>query len=315
MKAAWLRDDGRFKRKRSEFRDRISADGRFTPDADRYHLIVQYACPWAHRTLVHRALLGLDDITVDVVSWKMQDDGSWIFEPDLPGCTPDSTGGASSLQDVYRAAAPDFPGIGTVPVLWDKQERTIVNNESREIIRMMNTTLAPARGNEPAQTLLPPGLDAAVDAMIDANYETVNNAVYKCGFARTQEAYDESIDVLFDRLAQLEAHLDGRTWLVGDDVDTRFGQQSDAPGILSEADVCLWTTLLRFDVVYHTHFKCNVAKIAEMPKLQAFIERLYRLPGVAATVEWDHIKQHYYWSHTSINPFRIVPRGPALLQP
>ncbi len=303
--------DGRFHRKQSEFRNAVGDE--FPAEPGRYHLIVQYACPWAHRTLVHRALLGLD-ASVDVVSWRMQPDGSWVFEPDLEGCTPDRTMGASSLQDIYHAAAPDFAGIGTVPVLWDTKRQTIVNNESREIIRMMNTAMAPAQGIARDDTLLPPGMEAAVDAMIDANYESINNAVYKCGFARTQEAYDENIDVLFDRLAALEAHMEGRAWLLGDTSDTRWGQDHGLPGMLTEADVCLWTTLLRFDAVYHTHFKCNVQKIAEMPHLQAFVERLFRLPGVAETVHWDHIKQHYYWSHTSINPFRIVPKGPPLLQ-
>ncbi len=314
MKARWLTStDGRFHRKQSEFRRSIEPGGQHPPELDRYHLSVQYACPWAHRTLVHRALLGLDDVTVDVVSWRMQPDGSWVFEPELEGCTTDRLLGASSLQEIYRHADPEFQGIGTVPVLWDKQAQTIVNNESREIIRMMNTALAPLHGIAPEDTLLPPSLADDVDAMIDANYETVNNAVYKCGFARTQEAYDESIDSLFDRLAALETHMEGRAWLVGDDHDARWGQPHGMPGMLTEADVCLWTTLLRFDAVYHTHFKCNVASIREMPNLWAFVRRLHALPGVKQTVRWDHIRGHYYWSHTSINPHRIVPKGPDMV--
>ncbi len=309
--------DGAFRRKSSEFRGAITSAGPHAPEAGRYHVYAQYACPWAHRVLLHRALLGLDDeISVDIVSWAMQPDGSWAFEPEREGCTADSIGAAHSLQEVYRAADPGFAGIGTVPVLWDKQHATIVNNESREIIRMMNTVLAPALGRDAPETLLPPGMAADVDAMIDANYETVNNAVYKCGFARTQHAYDDAIEALFRRLAELEAHMAGRQWLVGADAETRPWAQGhdrpDAPGFLTEADICLFTTLLRFDPVYHTHFKCNVAKIAEMPNLWAFVKRLYRLPGVAATVKFDHIRKHYYASHTHINPFGIVPKGPDM---
>ncbi len=291
--------------------------GDHPPAAGRYHVYAQYACPWAHRVLIHRALLGLQDaVSADIVSWKMRGDGAWEFDPSLAGCTPDTAGGHDDLQQVYLAAEPDFHGIGTVPVLWDKDAKTIVNNESRQIIRMFNTVLAPHLGKDPSETLLPPGTRDAVDAMIDANYETVNNAVYKCGFARTQEAYDEAITALFSRLQELEAHMDGRQWLVGDVAESRPWAQGhdrpDAPGTLTEADVCLFTTLLRFDPVYHTHFKCNVAKIAEMPNLWAFVKRLYRLPGVAETVDFDHIRQHYYASHTHINPFGIVPRGPDM---
>lgn len=299
--------DGRFVRKTSEFRDAVSRDGStpFPAEAGRYHLYVSYACPWAHRTLLHRTLLGLEDaITVDVVDWRMQPDGSWVFNPDEPGATADRVGGHAGIQEVYRAADPSFPGIGTVPVLWDKEAGTIVNNESREIIRMFNTELAPALGRPRAETLLPEGLEAEVDAMIDANYETVNNGVYKCGFARSQEAYDEAWPPLFDRLAELEAHMEGRDWLVGDGPDGR--------GVLTEADICLWPTLLRFDPVYHTHFKCNRARIKDHPNLWAFVKRLHAVPGVAATVDWTHIKNHYYWSHTSINPFRVVPIGPEM---
>ncbi|MGB1586182.1 MAG: glutathione S-transferase family protein [Thermoplasmatota archaeon] len=301
--APWSEDakrSGRFNRKQSEFRDAIKPEGPFTPDADRYHLYVQYACPWAHRTLLMRKLLGLEDaISVDVVSWRMQGDGSWVFEPEFDGATEDRLHDAASLQDVYHRAAPEFPGIGTVPVLWDKQTSTIVNNESREIIRMFDTVLGPTLGN--GTSLLPEGLEADVDAMIDANYETINNGVYKCGFARTQEAYDEAWPALFGRLEELEEHMEGRDWLVG-----------DGRGVLTEADICLWPTLLRFDPVYHTHFKCNRKLISQMPNLWAFVKRLHAVPGVAETVNMEHIRNHYYWSHTSLNPHRIVPVGPEL---
>lgn len=293
---------GAFERKRSEFRDRISTDGStpFAAEAGRYHLYVSLACPWAHRTLVHRVLLGLEDaVTVDVVDWHMQDDGSWRFDPSVPGATEDSQFGATSLQEVYRAAEPDFPGIGTVPVLWDKRRGTIVNNESRDIIRMFNAALAPALGVARERTLLPPGLEDEVDAMIDANYGAVNDGVYRCGFARTQEAYDAAWPPLFARLDALEEHLAGRDWLVG-----------PGRGVLTEADVCLWVTLLRFDPVYHTHFKCNRKLIAQYPALSAFVRRLHRVPGVAATVDLEHVRGHYYWSHEGLNPSRIVPPGP-----
>lgn len=303
-------DDGSFQRKSSEFRDAITPEGRFRPEAGRYHLYVQYACPWAHRTLLARTLLGLEDaVSVDVVDWRMQGDGSWVFNPKEPGCTPDSQNGFSSLQDVYGKADPDFPGVGTVPVLWDTKEGTIVNNESREILRMIDTVLASAEADRDAWTGLPGDLDIGdpgpllpaslvedVDAMIDANYESVNNGVYKAGFAQTQDAYDEAVTTLFDRLDELDAHLADRDWLVG-----------DGRGVLTEADLCLWPTLLRFDPVYFVHFKCSRNLIREMPALSAYVERFLALPGVRETVAMRHIRWHYYWSHTGLNPRRIVP--------
>lgn len=305
--AAWTQKGmggDRFERKRSEFRDTIGEGRRHPPQAGRYHLYVALACPWAHRTLLARTLLGLEGaVSVDVVSWRMQDDGSWVFEPELPGAGADSVGGARSLQAVYHAADPDFGGIGTVPVLWDKEAATIVNNESREILRMFDTVLAPALDAEGAvQTLLPEGLQGEVDEMIDANYEPVNNGVYKCGFARSQEAYDEGAGPLWDRLDGLEGHLEGRDWLCG-----------SGRGTLSEADVCLWPTLMRFDPVYHTHFRCNRNLIREMPNLWAFTKRLWNVPGVRSTWDGKHAIRHYYWSHQRLNPHRIVPavRDPA----
>jgi len=302
--AAWLQGsrDGRFRRKASEFRSWITTDGSsgFPAAAGRYHLYVQYACPWAHRTLIARTLLGLEDvITVDVVDWHMQPDGSWAFDPEEPGCTADSVHGHASLQDVYREADPEFPGIGTVPVLFDKQGGTIVNNESREILRMLDSAFD-GIAKRPRR-LLPEGLEDDVDKMIDANYEPVNNGVYKAGFARTQAAYDEAVAALFGRLDELDAHLRDRDWLVG-----------PGRGVLTEADVCLFTTLLRFDPVYHTHFKCNRTMIHEMPALWAFVRRMAGLPGVAETIDMRHIKGHYYWSHTGLNPNQIVPVGPRL---
>ncbi len=294
--------DGRFKRKQSEFRQWIRADGStpFAPAAGRYHLYVQYACPWAHRTLLARKLFGLEDaVSVDVVDWRMRGDGAWVFNPAEPGCTTDRIGGATDLQDVYRSADSDFSAIGTVPVLWDRETSTIVNNESREILRMFDQAMSPAVGN--GKSLLPAGLVGDVDAMIDANYESVNNGVYKCGFARTQEAYDDAADVLFGRLEELDDHLEGRKWLVG-----------AGEGQLTEADVCLWPTLLRFDPVYHTHFKTNRAMIRDYRNLWAFLKRFYALPGVADTVSLSHIQGHYYASHKLLNPHGIIPRGPPM---
>lgn len=248
--------------------------------------------------MIHRALLGLaEHISVSVVDWHMQPDGSWQFDATVHGATEDHLHSADNIQEIYRRADPEFASIGTVPILWDKKTGTIVNNESREIIRMFNDTLGPAIGN--GKTLAPAALQPEIDAMIDANYESINNGVYKCGFARTQEAYDAAIEAMFSRLEAVAEHLDGKEWLVGDQ--------------LTEADICLFVTLLRFDPVYHTHFKCNKKLIAQMPNLAAHTRRVARVPSVRATINTEHIKNHYYWSHTSINPFRIVPAAPEFL--
>ena len=301
--SAWTEafDSGKFVRKSSEFRDSISKGGAFDVESGRYHLYISHACPWAHRTLIMRTLLGLDDhISVDVVDWRMNADGSWSFNPDEEGATADTVNGESSLEGIYNRA---FEGwnesrsIGTVPVLWDKKHATIVNNESREIIRMFDQFSKEGFGN--GTTLCPPELMQEIDNMIDANYESINNGVYKSGFARTQEAYDEAVTALFERLDQLEAHLDGRDWLVGED-----------KGQLTEADICLFTTLVRFDLVYVVHFKCNLRRIIDYPNLQAFVERVLDLPGIRETCHWHHIKAHYFWSHQNINTFRIIPLGP-----
>lgn len=302
--SAWTTayDKGTFVRKSSEFRDHVRIEGPFQPDLNRYHLYVSHACPWAHRTLLTRALLGLEDaISVDVVDWRMQGDGSWVFNPDEPGATADRVLGGDSLEYVYWTAHPDWAAsgrIGTVPVLWDRHHGTIVNNESREIVRMFTTAFAQA-GLTNGRNLSPEALLEDIDAMIDANYESVNNGVYKAGFARSQEAYDAAVNVLFDRLAELEAHLQDRDWLVG-----------EGRGTLTEADVCLVPTLLRFDLVYVVHFKCSRSRIADMPNLTAYLERFLALPGVAETVDWTHIKHHYFWSHQHMNPYRIVPEDP-----
>jgi len=301
---AWTKafNDGGFVRKQSEFRDFIVADGLFPPEDHRYHLYVSHACPWAHRTLLARLFLGLEErITVDVVDWRMEADGSWTFNPDEPGATEDSVNGERSLEGVYNRA---FEGwtrsgkVGTVPVLWDKKMHTIVNNESREIIRMFDAMASAGFGN--GSTLCPDSLKADIDTMITANYETVNNGVYKSGFARSQSAYDEAVTALFDRLDELETHMSERDWLVGPE-----------RGVMTEADLCLFTTLVRFDLVYVVHFKCNLRRIMDYTNLHAFVERMLDIPGVRDTCDWHHIKAHYFWSHQHMNPYRIVPLGPA----
>ena len=300
---AWTEafDSGKFVRKSSEFRDHIGTNELFGVESGRYHLYVSDACPWAHRTLITRTLLGLDaHITVDTVDWRMNTNGSWSFNPEEEGATADTVNGETSLEGVYNRA---FSGwnessrIGTVPVLWDRKHNTIVNNESREIVRMFDAFVDAGMGN--GSSLCPPELRDEIDAMIDSNYESVNNGVYKSGFARTQAAYDEAVTALFTRLDELEVHLNGREWLVGGGL-----------GQLTEADICLFTTLARFDLVYVVHFKCNLRRIIDYPNLQAFVERMIDLPGVKDTCNWHHIKAHYFWSHQNINTFRIIPLGP-----
>ena len=300
---AWTEafESGKFIRKSSEFRDRIAEGELFDVETGRYHLYISHACPWAHRTLITRKVLGLENhISVDVVDWRMNSDGSWSFNPDEEGATADTINGESSLEGVYNRA---FSGwsesrrIGTVPVLWDRQHSTIVNNESREIIRMFDAFGSAGMGN--GTSLCPIELRDEIDAMIDSNYEPVNNGVYKSGFARTQAAYDEAVTALFTRLDELELHLEAREWLVG-----------EGRGQLTEADICLFSTLVRFDLVYVVHFKCNLRRIIDYPNLQSFVERMIDLPGVKETCHWHHIKAHYFWSHQNLNPFRIIPLGP-----
>lgn len=300
---AWTEafDSGKFIRKSSEFRDLIQPGGTFAVEPHRYHLYVSHACPWAHRTLIARTLLGLEDkVSVDVVDWRMNQDGSWSFNPEEEGATADTVNGEASLEGIYNRAFSGWkegPRIGTVPVLWDRTHATIVNNESREIVRMFDEFSKAGFGN--GRSLCPEELKTDIDAMIDANYESVNNGVYKTGFARTQAAYEEAVTALFERLDELELHLEGRDWLVG-------GQK----GVLTEADICLFPTLARFDLVYVVHFKCNLRRIIDYPNLQAFVERMIDQEGIRETCHWHHMKAHYFWSHQNINTFRIIPLGP-----
>ncbi len=290
--------DGAFERQETTFRDRIHEEpgARFRPEAGRYHLYVSYACPWAHRTLLVRTLLGLEDaIDVSVVDPYRGADG-WQFSPEREGCTPDRLHGVDYLRELYVRADPEASCRVTVPVLWDTAEDTIVNNESREIMRDLDTQFdAHATRNV---DLYPDGYREEVDRILEEIYEPINNGVYRAGFATEQGPYDEAVDELFAALDRWDGVLADRRYLAGDR--------------LTEADVAMFTTLVRFDGVYHTHFMCNVQYIREYENLWPYLRELYTLPGVADTVWMDHIKEHYYTTHPEVNPSRIVARGPEL---
>lgn len=285
---------GEFVRSEAAFRGRLTADGAsgFPARPGRYHLYVSLACPWAHRTLIFRKLKRLEEaISVSVVEPVMSA-GGWAFSDELP----DHVNGFSRLHQVYTLAEPAYSGRVTVPVLWDKERRTIVNNESAEIIRMLNDAFAAYV--PPGHDYYPPELRAEIDEINAFVYANVNNGVYRCGFAGTQSAYEAAAKRLFDALDELEARLSRRRYLVG--------------RTLTEADWRLFTTLVRFDAVYHGHFKCNLRRIEDYPNLSGYLRELYQVPGIAETVNLDHIKRHYYISHAHINPSRIVPIGPLL---
>lgn len=295
--------NGRFVRKAPQFRNWVTADGAagpsgkggFKAEPGRYHLYVSLACPWAHRTLIVRALKGLEKmISVSVVHWYMAENG-WTFDVG-DSVVPDTVNGAQFLHQVYTKAKPDYSGRVTVPVLWDRQTKTIVSNESPEIIRMFNAAfdeVGAVQGD-----YYPEHLRSEIDALNDRIYTTVNNGVYRCGFATTQAAYEEAITPLFDTLDWLEDILSRKRYLTG--------------GQITEADWRLFTTLIRFDPVYVGHFKCNIRRIADYPNLSNYLRDLYQQPGIARTVNMEHIKRHYYESHTSINPSRVVPKGPDI---
>lgn len=288
---------GKFVRQETKFRNWITADGSsgFKAESGRYHLYVSYACPWAHRTLIFRAIKGLEAmISVSVVHWWMGEDG-WTFAQG-EGVIPDTVNQVQFLHQLYTKAEPSFTGRVTVPILWDKQTNTIVNNESSEIIRMFNSAfdnLGAAKSD-----YYPKELHDEIDSLNDRIYHTVNNGVYKCGFATTQAAYEEAVYPLFETLDLLEQLLSTRRYLIG-----------NRP---TEADWRLFTTLVRFDSVYVGHFKCSKKRIVDYPNLWAYTRELYQMPKIAATTNFHHIKRHYYQSHESINPTRIVPVGPQL---
>jgi len=309
-KGAWRANEdfphdrtGHYVRSDAPFRNWVTATGEpgptgaggFKAEPGRYHLIVSLACPWAHRTLIFRKLKGLEGkVSLSVVNWLFAERG-WTFDP-APGVVPDPIYGAERLSEFYLKARPDFSGRVTVPVLWDRQTSTIVNNESSEIIRMFNSafdSLGAAEGD-----YYPPELRPEIDALNQRIYATVNNGVYRAGFATSQEAYEEAFRALFETLDMLEARLAGQRFLCGER--------------LTEADWRLFTTLIRFDRVYFGHFKCNLREIRDYPALSRYLKELYRWPGVAETVDFFHIKHHYYASHLRINPTGIVPLGPEM---
>ena len=295
---------GAFVRSTAKFRNWVTRDGAPGPSGEggfaaasgRYHLYVSYACPWAHRTLVMRRLKGLEaHIGVSAVHPDMLSDG-WTFGTDFPGATGDALFGLPFLRDVYTRAVPDASGRVTVPVLWDIERGTIVSNESSEIIRMMNSAWDGITGN--SDDFWPEDLRGEIEAVNDRVYPGVNNGVYRAGFATSQSAYDEAVRDVFDTLDWLEGRLEGRAWLVG--------------GRMTEADIRLFTTLVRFDAVYHGHFKCNRRRLVDYPNLWAHTRRIYQLDAVRPTVRMDHITRHYHYSHETINPHRIVPIGPEI---
>jgi glutathionyl-hydroquinone reductase len=279
---------GRFVRQDAGFRSWVSEDGEFSPEPGRYHLYVSWACPWAHRTLIYRALKGLQDaIGVTVVDPLMLSDG-WVIPPGA-----DPINHARFLWQIYAKADPDYVGRATVPVLWDRRRETIVNNESGDIIRMFDAWPG-AKGPR----FRPPGRAPEIDALNEEIYRSVNNGVYRAGFATTQAAYEEAFRELFAMLDRLEHRLRAQPFLLGEQV--------------TETDWRLFTTLVRFDAVYYGHFKCNRDRLVDFPELWDFTRTLYKVPGVADTVRLDHIKTHYYGSHRTINPTGIIPAGPRL---
>ena len=305
----WAHNDegsGEFERDESAFRSWITPDGSpgptgeggFKAEPGRYRLYISLACPWAHRANAARHLKGLtDQIELVVVHWLMKE-GGWSFREGA--CvTPDPVMNADHLHQIYTRAKPDYSGHVTVPVLWDTKTETIVNNESADILRMLGSAFDRCGAND--LDLYPAAHRDEIDALNDRVYDAVNNGVYKAGFATSQEAYDKAVGPLFEMLDELEERLEGRDWLVG--------------GQLTEADIRLWTTLIRFDPVYHTHFKCNVRRIADYPNLSALTRRILALDGMEQTVNFEHIRRHYYESHERINPYGIVPAGPDPLVP
>lgn len=295
--------NGRFVRSESQFRNWVTADGTpgpsgeggFKAEPGRYHLYVSFACPWAHRTLIVRKLEGLEAaINVSVVNPLMLEHG-WTFDP-APGVIPDALHGVQKLYQLYQQADASYSGRVTVPVLWDRERDTIVSNESSEILRMLDSAFDGCGAKGP--DLYPKHLRAEIDSVNEMVYVRVNNGVYKAGFATTQPAYEEAVTALFETLDELESRLGRQRYLVGRE--------------LTEADIRLFTTLVRFDPVYFGHFKCNLRRLVDYPNLWAFTRDIYQLPGVAETVHMDHIKTHYYASHRTINPTGLVPLGPVI---
>jgi putative glutathione S-transferase len=292
---------GEFVRSQSSFRHYVTAEGsgKFKAESGRYHLYISLACPWAHRTLIVRKLKGLEDIiSVNVVDWLLED--TWRFNGQRPGCTPDTVNSCSDLREIYRLSEPGYTGRVTVPVLWDKKEKTIVNNESAEILRMLNVEFNAFCKTEEQRhlDLYPAELRDEIDAVNEWVYRDINNGVYGCGFAKSQEAYDNAAINLFAALDKVELMLSEHRYLVGNR--------------LTEADIRLFTTLVRFDTVYVTHFKCDRKRVIDYKNIWGFVRDIYQTAGIGETVNMEHIANHYYQSHRHINPFGIVPLGPVL---
>jgi len=291
-------EKGSYARLPRTFENKISSDDAvYTPDSKRYHLYVSYACPWATRALIYRKLKSLEDhISLDVVHPDLLEEG-WAFDDSYPGATKESLYGYKFLRQLYQKSDPNVTTSVTVPVLWDKQTETIVNNESSQVIRIFNSAFNELTGNN--ENYYPNHLQEEINKLNDWIYSSVNNGVYKCGFAKTQESYDEAVTALFEALDELDQRLAKSKYLIED--------------ILTEADLRLIPTLLRFDVAYVTHFKCNIKRIIDYKHLSRYVNDLMTIPAIKDSTKFDHIKRHYYFSHKEINPYRIVPAGPELI--
>lgn len=289
---------GSFKRASSVFRNKISSNhSTYLPETNRYHLYVSYACPWAHRTLIFRKLKNLENhISVDYVHPDMLEMG-WSFEKNFPGTSGDSLHNKRYVHEIYQLSDKDISTKATVPILWDKKTRTIVNNESSEIIRIMNDAFNDITKNK--DDYYPEKFRDQIDSINDTIYENINNGVYRSGFSKTQNSYEEAVKNLFTSLDMVNDILEGRNYLVGD--------------ILTEADIRLVPTLIRFDCVYYFHFKCNLKKISEYKNISRYLRNLFEEDAIKSTTNFEHIKRHYFYSHENINPFRIIPIGPETL--
>jgi len=289
---------GSFKRASSVFRNKISSNhSTYLPETNRYHLYVSYACPWAHRTLIFRKLKNLEShISVDYVHPDMLEMG-WSFEKNFPGTSGDSLHNKRYVHEIYQLSDKDISTKATVPILWDKKTRTIVNNESAEIIRIMNDAFNDITKNK--DDYYPEKFRDQIDSINDTIYENINNGVYRSGFSKTQNSYEEAVKNLFTSLDMVNDILEGRNYLVGD--------------ILTEADIRLVPTLIRFDCVYYFHFKCNLKKISEYKNISRYLRNLFEEDAIKSTTNFEHIKRHYFYSHENINPFRIIPIGPQTL--
>jgi len=295
--ASETNDEGAFVRQRYTIRDRITADGSsgFLAEPGRYHLYVSLACPWAHRSIIVRRLLKLEDVISMSVVDPIRDDRGWAFR-DGPGFSIDPVNGFQFLSEAYLATDPSYTGRYTVPCIWDRQTGRLVTNNYPDITIMFETEFGAYA--DPAVDLYPAQLRVEIDQVAALIYNDVNDGVYRCGFATTQSAYEQAFDALFSRLDWLEERLSGQRYLVGEQ--------------LTEADIRLFPTLVRFDAVYYGHFKCNLRRLVDYPNLWAYARDLYQRPGFGETVNFDHIKRHYYGTHDAINPTRIVPKGPAM---